>query len=1207
MSQEPPPDHATLVVGTDDTVTHYATAGGLVIPLAQPSERSLRPRGHPCADCGAGIVAASGSLCLRCLDRPPSPPGASPALSPSPQGFSPPVVRASPAGVPCCPCNAKGTKTGSQCKDRRCPCAKEGVRCTSCVPCSLGNCANATASSSTSRPPLDPATSPVRPLPPPSAASPPPANDSFAREKLREAFGAEWLNSPGPSAYPEWERRHKRVVRLRSRYYTLPQGNVGRKVVDAVTAEINALAEGRSPSERVLVLLATLLQRDMLIKNGPDIRKTILRRLGMWERGEFEQLLREAERSDSKWPTQTSAPDETNRFRLFDRKVKAQQLHSANRLVTSRDQGGVLDPLAQAEGESEGVTVLDVLQRKHPAQQPADPAAFIDCDDLPPFEDVDITEQAIERTARALHGSGGPAGGDSELWQALLLRHGAHSARLRGAVAALTRRLANSYVPWEEFRALKACRLVGLDKQPGVRPIGIGEVLCRLMAKTMAALTGYDLQLECGVDQLCTGVKAGIEGAVHAMAALFDDPATEGMLLVDASNAFNRMSRPAALYNCRVLWPRCSRFLFNTYNGHAALHLAGSPDPLWSQEGTTQGDPLAMLMYAGGILPLVRRLRDAGDRTPVGAAPTSPDLPMASSTAPPGPTEPLGAAHTSPDLAASLAPPPLRRMTSEGPSPGPAAASSIFTDPSLRACAAAAVDPTSPSSRRRQCWYADDSSALGRLHSLFDWFSTLRRDGPAFGYHPEPKKSYLVVKPGLEAEAERLFGPFGVRIVSGRRFLGGYVGDAAGRRTYLSEKVEGWVQSVKALSAAATRYPQSAHAALTKSLQNEWDYVARTVPSTDEDFAPLRASILHDFVPAIFGQSPSETDAPILLAPVRQGGIGVRDPLVRRAHAHRSSVEGTTVVANAITTGRPLDLARHAVTLGHSLAAGRKAQEAAFKATIAAAVSALPPKRQRPISRCINNKTGAWLNVMPSPVDQTDLSAHEFRDNINLRYGLTPPELPPRCPCGALNSVEHALDCKVGGAIIRRHDDNKGRLADLSRKGFGATAVQVEQRLSEGTINTQTGQTEGGVIADITVRGVWEKQTVAAFDLCVFNADAPSYARTTRPVHKLLEEKEKAKKRHYRAVCEELRMHFTPLIATVDGVWGREAEHFFKRLAAELITKEGWKERSFAQVSGWVRSRMSCSLARACSMCLRGGRVLWRGLECDDGAGVGLA
>ena len=69
-------------------------------------------------------------------------------------------------------------------------------------------------------------------------------------------------------------------------------------------------------------------------------------------------------------------------------------------------------------------------------------------------------------------------------------------------------------------------------------------------------------------------------------------------------------------------------------------------------------------------------------------------------------------------------------------------------------------------------------------------------------------------------------------------------------------------------------------------------------------------------------------------------------------------------------------------------------------------------------------KTGAWLAVLPSTVNGTELRAQEWRDALFLRYGLEPPDLPKYCDrCKARFSISHALDCKKGGLVMERHFD----------------------------------------------------------------------------------------------------------------------------------------------------------------------------------------
>ena len=77
--------------------------------------------------------------------------------------------------------------------------------------------------------------------------------------------------------------------------------------------------------------------------------------------------------------------------------------------------------------------------------------------------------------------------------------------------------MANSSPPWAAYCALKAFRLVVLDKRPGMCPVGIGETLRRDLAKLVMREARDQAKTACDKLQLCAGLKAGIEGATHAM------------------------------------------------------------------------------------------------------------------------------------------------------------------------------------------------------------------------------------------------------------------------------------------------------------------------------------------------------------------------------------------------------------------------------------------------------------------------------------------------------------------------------------------------------------------------------------------------------------------------------------------------------------------------------------------------------------------
>ena len=262
--------------------------------------------------------------------------------------------------------------------------------------------------------------------------------------------------------------------------------------------------------------------------------------------------------------------DDKHVSKVFVSLIMKGKVRSAMRRLSERASGDVLDPMQEV---MKGVTVLETLKSKHPEPHKSHLSSRLQVLVLSEFEDVIISSASIEKTTRFLQGSLGISGTDSEHWQTVLIRHGAHSSHLRDEVATLATKTCNQILPWSKVRALVSGRLIGLDKCPGVRSIGIGECLRRIICKSVAEFTKIDLEETCSTDQLACGLKAGVEGAIQALSDVFDDNKENGcgMMLMDASNAFNSLNRETALWNARILWPRCSRFLLKTYRGFSLL------------------------------------------------------------------------------------------------------------------------------------------------------------------------------------------------------------------------------------------------------------------------------------------------------------------------------------------------------------------------------------------------------------------------------------------------------------------------------------------------------------------------------------------------------------------------------------------------------------------------------------------------------------
>ena len=148
---------------------------------------------------------------------------------------------------------------------------------------------------------------------------------------------------------------------------------------------------------------------------------------------------------------------------------------------------------------------------------------------------------------------------------------------------------------------------------------------------------------------------------------------------------------------------------------------------------------------------------------------------------------------------------------------------------------------------------------------------------------------------------------------------------------------------------------------------------------------------------------------------VKRAGLGIPDPTTTTRANYSASRDCSKLLVESLMTGEPINIVahqKHATDSQKSSKEHRKAQELSRLAELKIGVD-----KATALQMDWACKSGAWLTVMPRFMDETELSAEEFWDNIRWRLGLKPLRLPTDCDgCGVPVSAEHVCQCKIGGA-----------------------------------------------------------------------------------------------------------------------------------------------------------------------------------------------
>ena len=99
----------------------------------------------------------------------------------------------------------------------------------------------------------------------------------------------------------------------------------------------------------------------------------------------------------------------------------------------------------------------------------------------------------------------------------------------------------------------------------------------------------------------------------------------------------------------------------------------------------------------------------------------------------------------------------------------------------------------------------------------------------------------------------------------------------------------------------------------------------------------------------------------------------------------------------------------------------------------------------------------------------------------------------------------------------------------------------------------------------------------------ICDINQPSYL--SRNPTAILKTQENDKKRKYLDACLNQRRHFTSFVVSCEGLYGKEASFFMKRLAKHLADK--WN-CPYSSTISLLRTRFAISLVRSKNRCLRG-------------------
>ena len=214
-----------------------------------------------------------------------------------------------------------------------------------------------------------------------------------------------------------WQEYYKDLVTYTPSHYTLPKTAIGQRFLDTLAKLLHGIVDRHHNSEKFLIFVLVILQRDHQYTKSQDINRVITDRLDQWDKGDYRSLVQQTTRHMQYYLHHhrgNQTMDEIHNH--FQSLVNKGEIRTACRYISERETSSVLQP-DETDARHPERTVETSLQMLHPEPDPLhrDTTHFPDYNHttLPDLVPVCISDDIVKEVAARLGGCAGLGGTDS--------------------------------------------------------------------------------------------------------------------------------------------------------------------------------------------------------------------------------------------------------------------------------------------------------------------------------------------------------------------------------------------------------------------------------------------------------------------------------------------------------------------------------------------------------------------------------------------------------------------------------------------------------------------------------------------------------------------------------------------------------------------------------------------------------------------------